>query len=204
MIEVLYTGIDPARYLRDGVRVTHYPLIKTRARAAGDPGIQQALSLLSQATHLLFTSRMGVAYFSQFATQWTHLPCLTIGKATASLLFAKGCRQVFVSEKESSEGFMAYLEKFSLNDAFILYPHSSRARNVIRAYFKERGISFFAYPLYETEFCDQPLLDLNVFDKIVFTSPSTVQSFLRLYKTFPKGVALEAIGPVTQSYLHSL
>lgn len=81
-------------------------------------------------------------------------------------------------------------------------PHSKLARPNLVEYFQANKIPFFALELYTTEFqCPEPIPNLEEFDEIVFTSPSTVEGFLRIYKTLPKSKKLTPIGPITQEAL---
>jgi len=44
---------------------------------------------------------------------------------------------------------------------------------------------------------DLPDLDLNNFDEIIFTSPSTVRNFKKRYGSLPRDIKIECIGDVT-------
>jgi uroporphyrinogen-III synthase len=45
--------------------------------------------------------------------------------------------------------------------------------------------------------------DLSKIDRIVFTSPSTIDNFIRLYGSLPEGKVFDTRGPVTEHYLHT-
>ena len=61
-----------------------------------------------------------------------------------------------------------------------------------------------ALDLYTTVFQPQErIVDWSLIEEIVFTSPSTVESFWRLYGGLPKGVSCKALGKITEGVLFS-
>jgi uroporphyrinogen-III synthase len=126
---------------------------------------------------------------------------IAIGEATASLLKKKGLKPL-IAPFATQEGVIELISQ--LKGHFFL-PHSKLARPALKDYFKAHHIPFFALELYTTKFqCPEPIPKLNEFDEIVFTSPSTVEGFLRIYKELPKDKKLTAIGPVTKAALDAL
>lgn len=85
---------------------------------------------------------------------------------------------------------------------YFFLPHSKRARPNLTEFMKKKGIPYFALAIYDTHFqCLQPIPPLEDFDEIVFTSPSTVEGFIRIFGMLPKDKKLRAIGPLTQQAL---
>ena len=124
---------------------------------------------------------------------------IAIGTATAALLKELGFSSL-VPEDETAEGVVDILKSINIKNA--LYLHSSRARDVISHYLKSNHIACFQAPLYDTVMQKiQPVPSLDSFDEIVFTSPSTVDAFLEIFKQLPHNKTLTAIGPITRSYL---
>ena len=81
---------------------------------------------------------------------------------------------------------------------YFFLPHSKRARPALSDYFKQHHIPFFALDLYDTIFQKlEPVPNLDDFDEILFTSPSTVEGFLRIYGQLPIHKKLTSIGPIT-------
>ena len=56
--------------------------------------------------------------------------------------------------------------------------------------------------LYDTvTYLPTPQLNLVEFDEIIFTSPSTVDAFVEIFRELPSDINLIAIGPITEDYL---
>jgi len=190
MHRILYLGIDPSRYVYDGL-LTHCPIIQT-IPAVLDEETKRMWPLI---THVLFTSRSAV-------THWP-LPLaekvvLSIGHSTSASLPSPS----LIAPSATQEGVIALLEKMDLLNAFILWPRSSRSRSLLLEYFAEQKIHVHVFDLYTT--ClrrPEVLPDLSLFDEIVFTSPSTVEAFLELYGSIPAGKKITPIGPVTAKTL---
>jgi len=55
-----------------------------------------------------------------------------------------------------------------------------------------------AVPIYRTELKEQKRLDLDGFDAVVFSSPSTAESFFRLYDRLPPHLQVYVYGRFTK------
>jgi uroporphyrinogen-III synthase len=194
-MSVLYLGLDPSHFFTDRPLI-HYPVITLVARVVSDPEVQQALA---QATHILFTSQHAVRFFfEQFRIGQQIL--IAIGKATAQALPAPA----WVASEETQEGLVELLKGKHLDEAYFLLPRSSRSRPVLTHFFQQAGIRHYAFDLYDTILHQPgPPPDLAAIDEIVFTSPSTVEGFLRIFGPLPKDKKLRAIGPITQAAINS-
>lgn len=188
---ILYFGLDPTRYQRDPMdEVVHLPLIRTEPRPFEE--VKNALSLSS--THVLFTSRMAVTYYFDYHGP-RDKPFLCIGEGTAARLVEYGIEAEAVAELPQAEGVLALLKERGLKT--VLYPHSAQARPLLPDYLGEH-----AFPLYDVLPNTVTLPDLELFDRLVFTSPSTVEVFHALSTTFFPQEKCEAIGPITQNGLN--
>ncbi len=97
----------------------------------------------------------------------------------------------------TQEGVIELIRK--IKDGYFFIPRSKRARSVLTEYLIREKIPHFAFDLYDTHFQRlEPVPNLDEFDEIVFTSPSTVEGFIHIYGSLPKGKKLSAIGPVTK------
>lgn len=181
---ILYLGLNPPP------GVFHYPVIRTEKIFS--PEWEQARELWPRFTHVIFTSRTAVRYWDLPLENKT---VLAIGKATASALSVPS----LTAREATQEGMIALLETLSLEKAYLFLPHSSRSRPNLERYLIEKGIAHFVLDLYDTV-CQMPhpAPDLSLFDEIVFTSPSTVEGFLQIYKKIPLDKKLTPIGPVTE------
>jgi hydroxymethylbilane synthase len=155
----------------------HYPVIRTEMRP---------LPPLRPYTHLLLTSK----------TARRLLP--------TELLEGKTVLQLGELGKPTAEGLVEALEEVDLENASILYPHSTLSRPVVANYLKQRGVPFQDVVLYDTH-SNRPgePVDLDEFDALLFTSPSCVRGFLEIYGEIPKK-ELIALGPTTLKALQEV
>lgn len=120
---------------------------------------------------------------------------IAVGQKTAEALG----RPCLVAEEETAEGVIKILK--TLNDPYVLYPHSARSRSVISEYLTDiRHKEIIAYDTVSQVPFDPPPLD--PFDEIFFTSPSTVDAFLEIYGALPDK-QLIAQGEITRKHLDS-
>lgn len=198
---VLYLGLDPTRWTTEG-DLTHLPLIRIVPRPFSE--VQEAFAEMSFYTHVLFTSRATIPIFQDYAEQIGAKTFLCLGKATAEALSDVGLQVHHIAKEPSAEGVVTLLEKLSLKGAYLFFPHSALARELIPNYLKKRGIKYRDLSLYTTAPNTILLPDLNEFDEIVFTSPSTVKAFRSLCHSLPPIDKCRAIGPITKKTLKKL
>lgn len=190
-MKTLYLGIDPP----SDKTYVHYPIIETIFR----PVNAEAVLALQDASHLIFTSKNGIRSVSDFLECCRDKPAFAVGKQTANLLFDIGFTDVKIAELETAEGVVQLLDKQSFDNPFFVWPHSSLSRLVIEDYFKQKQFRYYAFVAYDTQSCvSQPYPNFDQFDEIVFTSPSTVTTFLEHFGQPPARIKLTPIGPVTQ------
>lgn len=187
-MSVLYLGIDAPQ------GVFHYPVIRTQKIESLE--LRGALAIQDRFTHLIFTSKNGVRYWHESGGAFSGI-AIAIGHATAKELFQLGISSMIPSNA-TQEGVIALLETMSLENSLLFYPRSKLARPHLANYLQKRSISTCMFDLYDTV-CQklEPVPNLDLFDEIVFTSPSTVDGFLRIFGKLPRDKKLTAIGPVT-------
>jgi uroporphyrinogen-III synthase len=184
-MKVLYLGLNPKP------NTFHYPVIRTIPYASP----KEALNKWDLFTHMIITSKTTVSYW---LGPWDKT-LIAIGEATAGALREKGLKCI-VAPIATQEGVIQLLKTIPNGNFF--YPHSRRARPNLIQYFQGENIPFFSLKLYDTVFQKPlPVPSLEEFHEIVFTSPSTVEGFLKIYGEFPSKIVLTAIGPVTEKYL---
>ena len=121
---------------------------------------------------------------------------LAIGRGTEETV---GYDCFAVSSLETQEGMIELIKTIDLQESYMLYPRSSKARPLLAEYLKEAGIQHQICDLYETAYLKpEPIPALEDFEEIVFTSPSTVKAFLSLYSSIPKNKKITCIGPITE------
>ncbi len=184
--KILYLGTEP----KEGT--VHFPVLKLTPR----PIPLHILDDLPAFTHIIFTSKNAVSFFEHNLSDKI---IIALGTKTAKALLKRGIKPTYVAKDESQEGVVDLLRPMNLDDAYILYPRSSIARTYLESFMRERCIRYQAVDLYDTTTNNiEPTLDLHEFKEIIFTSPSTVRSFIEIFGHLPKDKILTAIGPITQ------
>lgn len=194
-MRVLYLGIDPSRYPKDGIELIHLPLIET---VPIETLPREVFDLWPKVTHVISTSPRAASHFLAFDLKIIDQQILCIGKASALKWQEKGYEPL-VAKEATQEGVIDQLK--TMDCSFVLYPKSSKARPHLTNFLKEAAIPHFTFDLYKTVFLNpSDFIYLETFDRIVFTSPSTVDAFFLHYKTIPKNVDVEWIGSITKFY----
>lgn len=205
---ILYLGLEPPSE-KEGQRLHHFPVIRIVPRPAGDPNIVRFYENLLACTHLLFTSKQAVRIFFQYLSVFhgssKSAQCAKIaavGRSTALEVAKHGLKASFVAAEETAEGLCeALMQEMDPSHVFA-WPHSALSRRVIPDFLDANGARYSDCVFYDTHFIQpSPAPSLNEIDEIVFTSPSTVEGFLRAYGELPKDKALTALGPITQKVL---
>jgi len=198
----LYTGLTPP-----DSKVIHCPFIQIVPRPAYDPDVIQMFQMLSEITHIVFTSKTAVRIFFDYLPHDCDLSSTTlfaVGSVTKSHLESYGMKNVLVPQEETAEGLVELIKSTNLDSAKFLWPHSARSRRVISDYFQQQQILYIEYILYDTVIKKpNPLPNLDEFDEIIFTSPSTVEGFVQSYGALPPDKLLTPIGPVTANVLNA-
>lgn len=202
---ILYVGLEVPHSLFSG-KVIHCPLIRTVPRSPKSPEIQEALSEMDRYTHVVFTSKTTVDLMCTYVKdKLLSKSIIAVGHATAHRISENGLPVAATAIEECAEGIVHLLDQQNVQNAYFFWPHSSKARSVLSDYFEKRGIRYRACSLYDTmSRRPQPLPDLNQFDEIHFTSPSTVDAFLEFFGTIPTSMKIHTIGPVTEAHLNNL
>ena len=201
MKTALYFGLDPSRFSYDG-KIVHFPLIHIVPRPIEE--IQKGFLTLPSFTHILLTSRVAarllLAHSSYDALHKKHF--LTIGAATAALITE--LPHLFVAPCPTAEGMIRLLEQFTWERSSLFYPHSALARPLIEGYLISHDIQYQSFKLYTALPNANALPNLDEFDELIFTSPSTVEAFAQKVERLPPYHKCRAIGPITQLALQKL
>lgn len=199
-VRCLYVGIE-LPLVPHHTKYIHYPLIRPIPRDPHTPEIDKALNQLDTFSHIILTSKSAVRIFFSFL----HDECIDehificVGKSTAAEAAKHGAKKILVAERETAEDLILLLKKMDLSRAKVLWPHSSLSRPLISHYLAKHHIAHSCPVIYDT-LAVKPKedLDFSSFDAIEFTSPSTVDSFVRFFGALPKDKELRAIGPITR------
>lgn len=201
-MKTLFTGWAveadlPKLRLRYGQDVVCTPLIEIVPVPDVQP-LQEAFQALEQGQYLLFTSRFAV----QACEPWLHtLPSqvrvVSIGPATTSALMRAGIGPIEQVSKDNSFGVLEWFD--AQPRGAVLLPRSDLGLPIIPEGLGNRGFRVSTVTAYMNRMPLHPkLVNIDEFDRFVFTSPSTVQRFVQLYGALPTGKEMLTRGPVTQ------
>ena len=204
----LYLGLSPQRSPFQN-RLIHFPVIETIPRNFNEEKIALAFGDLKRYTHFIFTSQTTVSLF--FECLWHYrwdFKCLegkeilAIGSKTDKKIASYGIQATRVATEETQEGIIDLLALKDLKEAYVFYPSSSLRRPNLVHFLQLLHIPYQGCFLYDTRLkVSKKKPNLSEIDEIIFTSPSTVEAFLAIFKAFPEGKKLKAIGPITQKSL---
>jgi len=206
--KTLYLGLHPPK---EGEDFVHFPVIQVEHFSVDHPFIFTMMMNWGEYTHLVFTSRSAVKGLNWCCEYYGHEKSgkvgISVGKATAKEMERCGFSVDYVAEREQAEGIIEWLDRLDLKKAFVLWPHSTQSRSLLSDYFVSKEIRTADVTLYDTVAVDvsnRELPDLDQFEKIIFTSPSTVDAFLKIYGSLDVNAELVAIGPITHDRLYSV
>ncbi len=216
--KVLHVGLDPSRWVeqsqsKSAPELVHYPVIKVIPKDPHSPELSQLRAELSFYTHVIFTSQPAVRFLMDHLKVHGLPPLalrgkelLAVGQATAALIRKYGLEVSCVALEETAEGMVQQLESIPFNDSsYVLMPRSARARSILPDYLKKRQVKYKICSLYDTVSQRiEPLPDLESFDEVVFTSPSSVESFFEIFSKFPLNLQATPLGSVTQAALEKI
>ncbi len=203
MRKVLYLGSDPKRFFPENAEVIHFPLIEIIPRSPYLPQIVSSIADWHEYTHIVFTSKHAVEILANVLQVHRLAPhnceIFAVGSSTARALENFGWKVSQTAQEEIQEGIVDLLRGIHwTNTSYVLLPRSALARGVIEQFLLERMLRYQICDLYDTvPRAVRVMPDLEQFDEIFFTSPSTVSAFFAQVKILPQRPILRAIGEVT-------
>ena len=94
---------------------------------------------------------------------------------------------------------------YRYENRLVFYPHSSLSPEDIPLALQELGFNVLSAVVYNNELPKNPRrVNLNHFKRIVFTSPSTIDNFIKLYGKLPENTEFITRGPITQDHLEEI
>lgn len=94
---------------------------------------------------------------------------------------------------------------YRYENRLVFYPHSSLSPEDIPLALQELGFNVLSAVVYNNELPKNPRrVNLNHFKRIVFTSPSTIDNFIKLYGKLPENTEFINRGPITQAHLEEV
>ena len=110
-------------------------------------------------------------------------------------------------EKMDNDNYDPELADFvyRYENRLVFYPHSSLSPEDIPLALQELGFDVLSAVVYNNELPKNPRrVNLNHFKRIVFTSPSTIDNFIKLYGKLPENTEFITRGPITQAHLEEV
>lgn len=137
----------------------------------------------------------------------------SVGKKTSDELNRRGIKVSITPEKFTSAGLTERLLKENLSGKKILFPASSLTANGMLEALTNAGAEVISFIAYHNEFPSTETVQINLNklqnkkpDAFIFTSPSSFNNFLQIFKNnvnpFGSGV-ITAIGPATLESIES-
>ena len=191
---VLYTGaVCPnSSYI-------HTPLIEING-VDDDTLLRSAAKRLQEFDYLLFTSRFAVKYWILSNGGFDIENVVSIGAKTSEALRNAGVKNIKQTEKDDSYGVIDWFS--AQKKGRVLIPRSNIALPIIPDGLKALGFDVETVTAYKNQMpANAKKVSLEKIDKIIFTSPSTVDNFVKLYGGIPKDKILETRGVVTEKRL---
>lgn len=150
---------------------------------------------------VIFTSRYGVRYYDKPLHE---AKVASVGPVTSHELKTRGVFPDFESPTESAEGLIDFFR--TQPQARILLPRSDKGLKVLSDALVEAGHSVTDLPVYRNIPEPYPVIqNLQDYDKVVFTSPSTVEAFKAIYKAEDsKHLLLVAKGKTTYEAIQTI
>lgn len=190
---ILITGTHAEHYPQIG-KVTHQPLIAIE-RIHPNSDLDKAIDQLHFYNWLIFTSRHTVQIFfdalkaKSLDARWlASVKIAAVGNVTSDALKLNGITPDLIPAEESSEGLLKLMITEDIAPSRVLIPRSAIGLPVLPQGLQAAGWEVTTLPVYQNVMPEilQPV-SLDDIQQIVFSSPSCVTNFKKLYGDFPTG-----------------
>ena len=191
----LYTGLTSpdANYI-------HTPLIEI-VPVDDDTQLHRAIADIDSYDYVLFTSRYAAKYVGALSVMHTRI--VSIGRTTTKALHQIGVEEVYEVEEDNSYGVVSWFS--SQSRGRVLIPRSNLALPIIPEGLRQLGFEVDCVTAYINRMPEHPKkVNLDEIDRIVFTSPSTIDNFIRIYGALPEKKELVTRGPITEQHLQTI
>ena len=191
----LYTGLTSpdANYI-------HTPLIEI-VSVDDDTQLRRAIADIDSYDYVLFTSRYAAKYVGALSVMHTRI--VSIGRTTTKALHQIGVGEVYEVEEDNSYGVLSWFS--SQSRGRVLIPRSNLALPIIPEGLRQLGFEVDCVTAYINRMPEHPKkVNLDEIDRIVLTSPSTIDNFIRLYGALPEKKELVTRGPITEQHLQTI
>ncbi|MDO4164796.1 MAG: uroporphyrinogen-III C-methyltransferase [Bacteroides sp.] len=186
-----------------GERITHTPLIKITKAEVSDENKADLQALAYD--WVVFTSRYGVRFFFKLLDEagidirrLAAVKIASVGPVTSEALAAHHFRPDIESPTESAEGLVQAFSEQGIRGQRILLPRSNKGLAYLSEALRALGNDVTDLAVYENQPNEKAVkVDLSLYEKILFSSPSGVEAFKKLYTNFPNATLLVAKGNTT-------
>lgn len=183
----------------------------------------------SDISYLLFTSQYAVKGFMRVIKDTNYeeytnedLKVISIGKTTTEALHKAGFKDVIQVDEDNRYGIIEWFKKerpkfleqhpieIEHGEEYeeipaVLYPCSSLSPDDIPEALFALRYNVTKWTVYNNVLPKNPRrVNLNHFKRIVFTSPSTIDNFIKLYGKLPENTEFITRGPITQAHLEEV
>ncbi len=203
--KVLVTGTDTEKYRHLG-EVIHFPVIELRPLDSYSE-FDEILSKVKSYDWIIFTSRFAVYYFFKRLNELgkdtryiSNCGIRSIGNSTTEKLSEYGIVPDLQPKNESSKGIEQLIKNENIKRRRILIPRSDKALKTLPIKLSEAGNDVTTVTIYRNVLPESiNKIDLSEVDTVVFTSPSCVRNFRKIYKNIPGDLKYIARGPETEN-----
>lgn len=148
--------------------------------------------------YLLFTSRYAVKHWRGGFTG----KVVSIGPKTTQALYDAGVPQVLQAPQDDSYGVIDLFR--SLRRGRILIPRSNLGKDIIPAGLRQLGFDVETLTVYKNVYPHRVIrINLTNIQRVVFTSPSTIDHFIQTYGELPPHIEYVTRGAVTEQHFKS-
>lgn len=184
----------------------HIPLIQVRYLPQSHESLAKIDQGLLKAQLWIITSKTTVRWLKRFQSKLKALEdissyqFLAVGTATAKALKESFNIESVVPDEHTQEGIIGWLQKN--RGLSIAWLRSDKARNKLEKYLYKtfKSVQIFDVYTVEPKILKDPEV-LTEYDHLIFTSPSSVESFLIQAPNTSKSWSCKAIGPITKESL---
>jgi len=206
--KILYTGTNPQKYEVLG-DIIHFPMIEIRPAELSPNQKEYLFQNLETCDTILFTSRFAPRYFFKILEQENYpadklksKDFFVIGRETENVLREFGCEAQLIAQEETGQGLLKEIKsRLNIQRRKILFPRSSLPNPYLKEELTKLGCEVYEMAIYENVKPQRRELPDVPIDRVIFTSPSTVNNFLADYGAIPAHWQVISKGPFTSEAL---
>jgi len=198
--KILFTGTNPGRYSHLG-EIVNNPMIELK------PVVKKiSVSRLKKYRSIVFTSKHGVKFFFEAlykggadARGLHDKKIFSIGSVTTGELINHGIRPDAQAAFETAEGLVEEFKRRKIKGQDILLPCSALSYDTLRNGLNAAGNRAEPFVIYKNVLpAGAEKKDLSNIDAVIFTAPSCVRNFRKIYGAIPERAEIITTGRITK------